>query len=90
MDKITKYSKTDLIEFKKTNWLLANDCFEQCVDSMFKILNNTSPSYMNNIFKIVGQHSAIAKSFRIFSKTNHGHDTLFYMSSNTWNNVPDS
>ena len=45
---------------------------------------------MNNIFKIVGQHSAIAKSFLIFLKTNHEHDTLFYMSSNTWNNVPDS
>ena len=42
-------------EFKKNNWLPGNDRFEQIISSKsLKFCNNTSPPYMNDVFKPAG------------------------------------
>ena len=43
-------------EFKQIIWLPVNDCFKQIISSIsFKFCNNTSPLYMNDVFKPAGQ-----------------------------------
>ena len=42
-------------EFEKINWLPVNDRFKQVISSMsFKFCNNTTPPYMNDVFKPTG------------------------------------
>ena len=44
-------------EFKAINWLNVNDRFEQCVNAnLFKFWNNTSPSYMAEIYHPNAMH----------------------------------
>ena len=41
-----------LTEFEKINWFPINDRFKQCISSTtFKLFNNSSPAYMNDVFK---------------------------------------
>ena len=50
-------------EIEKINWLPVNDCLKQIISSMsFKFCNNTSPSYMNDVFKPAGQPSTTTRA----------------------------
>ena len=43
-------------EFKDINWLLTKERFEQCTATkVFKLFDNTAPSYMSEIFSPAGQ-----------------------------------
>ena len=55
-----------------------NDRFKQIISSMsFKFCNNTSPSYMSDVFKTTGQpntttRASLLKLDQPLRKTNHG------------------
>ena len=55
---------TGLTEFDKINQLPVNVCFEQCSEVMaFNFFGNTSLSYMNDEYKLVGQHNTNTRTF---------------------------
>lgn len=68
---------TTLNEFEKINWLPINDCFEQCSNAKtFNVFNNSSPAYMNFVFKPTGHPStntrpSFLKLNQPLRKTNH-------------------
>ena len=50
-------------EFEQINWLTINNCFKQIISSMpFKFCNKTSPPYMNDVLKLVGQPNTSNKA----------------------------
>ena len=50
-------------EFEKINWLPINDRFKQIISSMsFKFCNNTSPPYMNDVFKPASQPNTTTRA----------------------------
>ena len=65
-------------EFEQINWLPFNDRFKQIISSVsFKFCNNTSPPYMNHVFKPAGQpntttRASLLKSNQPLRRTNHG------------------
>ena len=82
-------------EFKQIIWLPVNDCFKQIISSIsFKFCNNTSPLYMNDVFKPAGQPNSTKASLLKLNqplwKTNHGQNNLSYIAPIIWNNIPNS
>ena len=53
---------TGLTEFDKINQLPVNVCLEQLVMA-FNFFSNTSLSYMNDEYKLVGQHNTNTRTF---------------------------
>ena len=50
-------------EFEQINWLPINDRFKQIISSMsFKFCNNTSPPYINHVFKLAGQPNTTTRA----------------------------
>ena len=50
-------------EFEKINSQLVNDRFKQIMNSMsFKFCNKTTPAYMNDVFKPVGQPNTTTRA----------------------------
>ena len=50
-------------EFDQINWLPVNDRFKQIISSMsFKFCNNTSPPYINHVFKLAGQPNTTTRA----------------------------
>ena len=82
-------------EFEKINWLPVNDRFKQVISSMsFKFCNNTSPPYMNDVFKPAGQPSTTTRASLLklnqpLRRTNHGQN-ISYIAPIIWNNLPNS
>ena len=83
-------------EFEKINWLPVNDRFKQVISSMsFKFCNNTSPPYMNDVFKPAGQpntttRASLLKLNQPLRRTNHGQNNISYIAPIIWNNLPNS
>ena len=83
-------------EFEQINWLPVNNCFKQIISSMsFKFCNNTSPSYMSDVFKQTGQPNtttrvSLLKLSQPLRRTNHGQNNISYIAPITWNNLPNS
>ena len=83
-------------EFEKINWLPIKDCFKQVISLMsFKFCNNTSPRYMNDVFKPAGQPNTTTRaSFLKFNqplqRTNLGQNNIFYEGPIISNNLPNS
>ena len=83
-------------EFEKINWLPINDHFKQVISSMsFKFCNNTSPPYMNDVFKPAGQPSTTTRASLLklnqpLRRTNHGQNNISYIAPIMWNNLPNS
>ena len=83
-------------EFEKNNWLPVNDRFKQIISSMsFKFCNNTSPPYMNDVFKPAGQPNTITRASLLklnqpLRRTNHGQNNISYVGPIIWNNLPNS
>ena len=83
-------------EFEKINWLPVNDRFKQVISSMsFKFCNNTSPPYMNDVFKPAGQpntttRASLLKLNQPLRRTNHGQNNISYIALIIWNNLPNS
>ena len=83
-------------EFEKINWLPINDRFKQVISSMsFKFCNNTSPPYLNDVFKPAGQPNAttrvsLLKLNQPLRRTNHGQNNISYIALIIWNNLPNS
>ena len=65
-------------EFEQINWLPVNDRLKQIISPMsFKFCNNTSPPYMNDVFKPAGQpnttiRASLLKLNQPLRRTNHG------------------
>ena len=85
-----------LTEFEKINWLpKINDRFEQCISSMtFKYFNYLSPLYINDVFKLAGQHTtptrtSLLKLSQPLRKTIYGQKSLSYVAPSIWNKSPD-
>ena len=72
-------------EFEQINWLPVNNRFKQIISSMsFKFCNNTSPSYMNDVFNPAGQPNSTnrASSLKLNQPlriTNHGQNNISNM-----------
>ena len=83
-------------EFEKINWLPVNDRFKQVISSMsFKFCNNTSPPYMNDVFKPAGQpntttRASLLKLNQPLRRTNHDQNNISYVGPIIWNNLPNS
>ena len=61
----------------------------------FKFCNNTSPPYMNDVFKPAGQpntttRASLLKLNHPLRKTNHGQNNISYIVPIIWNNLPNS
>ena len=73
----------DQNKFEEINYSPGNDRFEQLVSSIsFKIWNNTSPRYMNDVFKPAGEpdtttRTSLLKLNQPLQKTNHGKKSIF-------------
>ena len=83
-------------EFKHINWLPVNDRLKQIISStLFKFCNNTSPPYMNDVFKPAGQpntttRASLLKLNQPLRRTNHGQNNISYIAPIIWNNLPNS
>ena len=83
-------------EFEQINWLPVNDRFKQIISSMsFKFCNNTSPPYMNDVFKPAGQpntttRASLLKLNQPLRRTNHGQNNISYIAPIIWNNLSNS
>ena len=83
-------------EFEQINWLPVNDRFKQIISSMsFKFCNNTSPPYMNDVFKPAGQantttRASLLKLNEPLRRTNHAQNNISYIAPIIWNNLPNS
>ena len=60
---------------------------------LIKFCNNTSPPYMNDVFKIAGQPNTTTRASSLklnqpLQRTNHGQKNIFYMAPIIWNNLP--
>ena len=83
-------------EFEKINWLPVNDRFKQIISSMsFKFCNNTSPPYMNDVFKPAGQpntttRASLLKLNQPLRRTYHDQNIISIISPIIWNNLPNS
>ena len=82
----------DKKEFKEINWLPINERMRQriCVFG-YNVFNNTSPSYMSDIFvpnKLIKHTRNSEHRFKIpFRRTNMGQNTLSYSGPFLWNNL---
>ena len=61
----------------------------------FKVLSNASPLYMDDVFKLAGQHDTITrisllKSTRPLRKTVYRQNNPLYIAPTVWNDLPDS
>ena len=63
----------------------------------FKFCNNTSPAYMNDVFKpaTLNQSNATTRAYLLklnqpLRRTNDGQNDIFYIALNIWNNLPNS
>ena len=69
-------------EFEKINWLPVNERFKEINSSMcFKFCNNTTPPYMNDVFKPVGQpntttRASLLKLNQPLRRANHGQNNI--------------
>ena len=65
--------------------LPVNDRFKQIISSSrsFKFCNNTSPPYMNDVFKLAGQPNTTTKA------SNHGQNNISCIAPIIWNNLPN-
>ena len=85
-----------LTKFEKLNWLPINDHFKQCISSTtFKFFNNSSPAYMNDVFKPAGHlntntRASFLKLIQSLRNTNYGQKTLSYLAPNICNSLPVS
>ena len=83
-------------EFEQINWLPVNDRSKQIISSMsFKLCNDTSPPYMNDAFKPVGQpntttRSSLLKLNQPLWRTNHDQNNISYIAPIIWSNSPNS
>ena len=83
-------------EFEKINWLPIKDRLEQIISSMsFKFCNNTSPPYMNDVFKPAGQSNTTTRASSLklnqtLRRNNQGHKNISYIAPIFWNNIPNS
>ena len=81
-------------ELKKINWLSVNDRFKQIIRS-FKFCDNTSPPYINDVFKPTGRPNAITKVSLLklnqpLLRTNLSQNNTSYIAPIIWNNLPNS
>ena len=84
-------------QFKQINWLPVNNHFKQTIILMsFKFCNNTSPAYMNDVFKPASQSNATTRAYLLklnqpLRRTNDGRQNdIFYIAPNISNNLPNS
>ena len=83
-------------EFEQISWMPVNDRFKQIINSIsFKFCNNTSPPYMNDVFKPAGQpntttRASLLKLNQPLRRTNHGQNNISYIAPIIWNNLPNS
>ena len=85
-------------QFKQIIWLPVNNHFKQTIILMsFKFCNNTSPAYMNDVFKpaTLNQSNATTRAYLLklnqpLRRTNDGQNDIFYIALNIWNNLPNS
>ena len=83
-------------QFKQINWLPVNDRFKQIISSMsFKFCNNTSPPYINDVFKPASQpntttRASLLKLNQPLQRTNHGQNNISCIASIICNNLPNS
>ena len=84
----------ELNEFKQINWLPVNERFEQIIRSMsFKFCNNTSPTYMNDVFKPAVQPNATTRASSLklnqpLRRTNHCQKNISHIPRIIWKNLP--
>ena len=82
----------DKSAFKKINWLPTNERVNQriCV-SAYNFFNNTSPSYMSDIFtpcNVIQNTRNSAHRFKIpLRRTNNGQNALSYIGPKLWNSL---
>ena len=76
--------------------LPVNDRFKQIISSSrsFKFCNNTSPPYMNDVFKLAGQPNTTTKASLVklnqtLRRTNHGQNNTSCIAPIIWNNLPN-
>ena len=76
--------------------LPVNDRFKQIISSSrsFKFCNNTSPPYMNDVFKLAGQPNTTTKASLVklnqtLRRTNHGQNNISCIAPIIWNNLPN-
>ena len=85
----------ELNEFKQINWLPVNERFEQIIRSMsLKICNNTSPTYMNDVFKPAVQPNATTRASSLklnqpLRRTNHCQKNISHIPRIIWKNLPN-
>ena len=83
-------------EFEKIIWLPVNDRFKQVIIPMsFKFCNNTTPPYMNDVFKPVGQpntttRASLLKLNQALRRANHGQNNISYIGPIIWINLTNS
>ena len=84
-------------KFKQINWLPVNNHFKQTIILIsFKFCNNTSPAYMNDVFKPASQSNATTRAYLLklnqpLRRTNDGRQNdIFYIAPNISNNLPNS
>ena len=83
-------------KFKQINWLPVNNHFKQTIILIsFKFCNNTSPAYMNDVFKPASQSNATTRAYLLklnqpLRRTNDGQNDFFYIAPNISNNLPNS
>ena len=82
----------DKTAFKKINWLPTNERVNQRIcTSAYNFFNNTSPSYMSDIFtscKVMQNTRNSAHRFKIpLRRTNSGQNALSYIGPKLWNSL---
>ena len=83
-------------QFKQINWLPVNNHWKQTFSLIsFKFCNNTSPAYMNDVFKPASQSNTSTTAYLLklnqpLRRTNDGQNDIFYIAPNIWNNLPNS
>ena len=79
-------------EFKDINWLPTKERFEQCTaTNVFKFFDNTTPSYMSEVFSLAGRIKVTLRSKNKleipFRESNTGQNGLSYLGPKIWNTL---
>ena len=77
--------------FDKINWLLMDQRFKQCLStSVFKLLSQMCPQYINEIYKTSNQNNTATRNSSLKLRTNaQSQKCLWYLGPFIWNGFPD-